>query len=80
MKAPRQKTRHASDSYRLYVHRVWPTKYRKHVLGEKLTPVFRERQEGVLQAGELGLVVDIFHVRIYHKTGERRVSTVILES
>ena len=39
MKAPPHKARHASASYRLYVHLVWPTKYRKQVLGEKLTPV-----------------------------------------
>jgi len=43
MKAPRNKTVHASASYRLYLHLVWPTKYRKHVLGEKLTPVVESK-------------------------------------
>ena len=39
MNTPSNKPRHPSASYWLYVHLVWPTKYRKHVLGEKLTPV-----------------------------------------
>jgi len=39
MKVPPDKSPHASASYRLYVHLVWPTKYRKHILGVKLTPV-----------------------------------------
>ena len=43
MKVPRTKTVHASASYRLYLHLVWPTKYRKHVLGEKLTPVVESK-------------------------------------
>ena len=43
MKAPRNKTVHASASYRLYLHLVWPTKYRKHVLGEQLTPVVESK-------------------------------------
>ena len=43
MKAPGDKTVHASASYRLYLHLVWPTKYRKHVLGEKLTPIVESK-------------------------------------
>ncbi len=38
MKAPPNKNRHASASYHLYVRLVGATKYRRHVLGEKLTP------------------------------------------
>src|SRR5262245_63245995 len=37
------KTKHASASHRLYVHLIWPTKYRKHVLGEKLTPLVESK-------------------------------------
>ena len=43
MSAPSNQTRHTSASYRLYVHLVWPTKYRKHILGEKLTPVVESK-------------------------------------
>jgi hypothetical protein len=34
---------HASASYRLYVHFIWPTKYRKPILGLKLTPVVENK-------------------------------------
>ena len=53
MKVPPNKTGHASASYRLYVHLVWPTKYRKHVLGEKLTPVVE------------GKILEVCHTKQY---------------
>jgi len=54
MKVPPNKTGHASASYRLYVHLVWPTKYRKHVPGEKLTPVVESK------------ILEVCHTRQYH--------------
>jgi len=57
MKAPPNKPRHPSASYRLYVHLVWPTKYRKHVLGEKLTPVVESKILEVCQTKQYQLFV-----------------------
>ena len=57
MKAPGNKTVHASASYRLYLHLVWPTKYRKHILGEKLTPVVESKILEVCQTRQYQLFV-----------------------
>src|SRR4030095_15436206 len=57
MKAPRDNTVHASASYRLYLHLVWPTKYRKHILGEKLTPVVESKILEVCQTKQYQLFV-----------------------
>ena len=57
MKVPPDKSRHASASYRLYVHLVWPTRYRKHVLGEKLTPVVESKILEVCQTKQYQLFV-----------------------
>ena len=46
-----------SASYRLYVHLVWPTKHRKHVLGEKLTPVVESKILGVCATKQYQLFV-----------------------
>jgi len=48
---------HASSSYRLYVHLVWPTKYRKHVLGESLTPVVESKIREVCETKQYQLFV-----------------------
>ena len=57
MKARCKKTAHASSSYRIYLHLVWPTKYRKHVLGEKLTPVVESKILEVCQTKQYQLFV-----------------------
>jgi putative transposase len=57
MKAPLHKPRHASASYRLYVHLVWPTKYRKHVLEERLTPVVESKILEVCATKQYRLIV-----------------------
>ena len=69
MKVSPDKPRHASASYRLYVHLVWPTKYRKHVLGEKLTPVVESKILEVCETKQYQLIVaraavDHMHVLI----------------
>lgn len=48
---------HASASYRLYVHLVWPTKYRKHILGEKLTPVVEDKIGEVCSTRGYNLII-----------------------
>jgi REP element-mobilizing transposase RayT len=67
---------HASASYRLYVHLVWPTKYRKHILGEKLTPVVEEKIVEVCEMRGYELiiaraVVDHVHVLLGYKPVHR---------
>ena len=57
MKARCKKTAHASSSYRIYLHLVWPTKYRKHILGEKLTPVVESKILEVCQTKQYQLFV-----------------------
>jgi REP-associated tyrosine transposase len=57
MKSPRNKIVHSSASYRLYLHLVWPTKYRKHILGEKLTPVVESKILEVCQTKQYQLFV-----------------------
>lgn len=57
MKTPGNKTVHASASYRIYLHLVWPTKYRKHILGEKLTPVVESKILEVCQTRQYQLFV-----------------------
>ena len=67
MKAPGDKTVHASASYRLYLHLVWPTKYRKHVLGEKLTPVVESKILEVCRTKQYQLFVakaSVDHVHV----------------
>jgi putative transposase len=49
--------KHASASYRLYVHLVWPTKYRKHILGQKLTPIIEEKIAEVCDTRQYQLFV-----------------------
>jgi putative transposase len=63
------RSRHASSSYRLYVHLVWPTKYRKHVLGEKLTPIVESKilevcQTKLYQLFVARAAVDHMHVML----------------
>jgi len=74
MKGLRNKTVHASASYRLYLHLVWPTKYRKHVLGEKLTPVVESKILEVYRAKQYQLfiakaAVDHMHVLLGIRLG-----------
>ena len=57
MNVPPTNKKHASASYRLYVHLVWPTKYRKHVLGEKLTPVVESKIAEVCHTKQYQLFV-----------------------
>ena len=63
---------HASASYQLYVHLVWPTKYRKPVLGKKLSPVIESMIAEVCQTKQYQLiiaraVVDHVHVLLGYK-------------
>jgi REP element-mobilizing transposase RayT len=67
MKVSPDKPRHASASYRLCVRLLWPTKYRKHVPGEKLTPVVESKILEVCATNQYqlfvpGASVDHLHV------------------
>lgn len=81
MVAIASKSPHASSSYRLYVHLVWPTKYRKPILGEKLTPIVESKIQEVCQNRQYRLisvraVVDHVHVLIGFRPSHR-VSDIV---
>lgn len=67
---------HASASYRLYAHIIWPTKYRKPILGERLTPLIEAKLAEVCHRKGYQLiqgraVVDHAHVLVGFKPVQR---------
>jgi putative transposase len=72
---------HASASHRLYVHLIWPTKYRKPILGQKLTPIVETKISEVCETKGYKLIdaraiVDHVHVLLGFKP-THRVSDIV---